>query len=78
MVQRYRDWIQVGKLDDVAGLTKSECCEIARLHKACCDVVDAHDPSSARNAPVPDAAQLGADIESLKAVIDAIKTRRKQ
>lgn len=78
VVQRYRDWIQVGKLDDVAGLTKSECCEIARLHKACCDVVDAHDPSSARNAPVPDAAQLGADIESLKAVIDAIKTRRKQ
>ncbi|MFH1743063.1 MAG: hypothetical protein ABIH23_28995, partial [bacterium] len=78
VVERYRDWIKVGKLDDVAGLTKNECSEIARLHKACCDVIDAHDPSSAKNAPVPNAAQLGEHIKSLKAVIEAIKARRRQ
>ena len=78
VVQRYRDWIQVGKLDVVAGLEKSECSEITRLHKACCDVVDAHDPSSAKNAPVPSATQLGEDISSLKVVIDAIKARRRR
>jgi len=78
VVQRYRDWIQVSKLDDVAGLSTNECREIARLHKACCAVVDAHDPSSAKNAPVPDAQQLGKDIATLKAVIEGIKGRRKQ
>lgn len=78
VVQRYRDWIQVGKLDDVAGLEKRQCIEITQLHKKCCDIVDAHDPSSARNAPVPDANQLGKDINSLKLVIKAIKNRRGQ
>jgi hypothetical protein len=74
---RYRDWVRVDKLDEVVGFALEECKEIARLHKACCDVVDAHDPSSAKNAPVPTATQLGRDIADLKAVIEAIKARRK-
>ena len=78
VVERYRDWIKVNKLGAVAGFDENECNEILRLHTACCDVVNAHDPSSAKNAPVPDAAQLGQDIESLKQVIEAIKTRRKR
>jgi hypothetical protein len=59
-------------------LYKSECDEITRLFNACCDVVGAHDPSSAKNASVPDAKQLGKDIAALQAVIDEIKSRRKQ
>jgi energy-coupling factor transporter ATP-binding protein EcfA2 len=78
VVQRYRDWIKVSRLVGAVGLTTSECSKITRLHKACCDVVDAHDPSSAKNAPIPDAGQLGEDIKSLKAVIEAIKARRIQ
>jgi len=78
VVQRYRDWIRVDHLAGVVGFTAVECQGIARLHKACCDVVDAHDPSSAKNAPVPNAQQLGKDIADLKAVVDAIKARRKQ
>lgn len=78
VVQRYRDWIQVGKLSDVAGLTMEECGEIERLHKTCCDVVDAHDPSSAKNAQVPSAQQFKGDLENLKSVIESIKRRRKQ
>jgi len=77
VVQRYRDWIRVNDLGKVAGLTTNECGEIARLHKACCVVVNAHDPSSAKNAPVPDAKQLGKDIAALQAVIGEIKSRRK-
>jgi energy-coupling factor transporter ATP-binding protein EcfA2 len=77
VVMRYRDWVRVDKLDEVVGFALEECKEIARLHKACCDVVDAHDPSSAKNAPVPTATQLGRDIADLKAVIEAIKARRK-
>jgi len=78
VVQRYRDWIRVDHLDGVVGFTAPEYQEIARLHKACCDVVDAHDHSSAKNAPVPNAQQLGKDIADLKAVVEAIKARRKQ
>ncbi|WP_186128590.1 AAA family ATPase [Burkholderia gladioli] len=78
VVVRYRDWIKVGNLSEVVGFGKTECDEIERLHKKCCDVVDAHDPSSDKNAPVPDAAQLGADIAALVAVTDTIKTQREQ
>ncbi len=78
VIRRYENYIRVAKLKDVVELTKAECTEIIRLDKACSDVVDAHDPSSAKNAPIPDAKQLGKDIEDLKTVIEGIKTRRKQ
>lgn len=77
VVQRYRDWIRVDKLDGVVGVTDTDFKTIARLHKACCDVVDSHDPSSAKNSPVPNAKQLGQDIADLKTVVDSIKSRRK-
>ena len=77
VVQRYRDWIRVDQLEGVVGFTHDEYKEIARLHKVCCGVVDAHDPASGKSASVPDAKQLGEDIESLKSVIEAIKRRRK-
>jgi hypothetical protein len=66
------------KLEDVVGFEKGEQAEIARLHKQCCDVTEAHDPSSAKAAPVPTAAQLSKDIEDLKNVINAILARRKK
>lgn len=78
VVKRYRDWTRVDKLDDVVGFTQAEYGEIARLHKSCCEVVPAHDPPSAKNAAVPDPTQLGKDIADLRAVIQAIKTRRKE
>lgn len=77
VIKRYDDWIRVDRLDEVVGFTETECKEIARIHKVCCAVVTAHDPSSTKNAPVPDAAQLGQDIAALNDVIDAIKARRK-
>ena len=48
-VKRYRDWVKVGKLGDVVGFTQGEYDEIARLHKVCCDILDAHDPPSTKN-----------------------------
>ena len=77
-VKRYRDWVKVNKLGDVVGFTQAEYDEIARLHKKCCEVVDAHDPSSAKNAPVPSATQLGKDIAGLRLVVKVIKERRKK
>ncbi len=76
VVQRYRDWIRVDNLDEVVGFERTEHKEIARLYKRCCDVVDAHDPASAKNAPVPNPGDLDLDLQSLKTLIGAIKGRR--
>lgn len=78
VVQRYRDWIRIDRLEQVVGFTEAEYQEIDRLHKACCEVVGAHDPASAKDAPVPDAKQLGKDIADLNAIVNSIKDRRKK
>jgi len=77
VVRRYRDWISIGSLEDVVGFEDGECSEINRLYDRCNNLVDAHDPSSAKNDPVPGVAELGKDIDDLKAVIETIINRRK-
>ena len=77
VIQRYRDWIKVPKLEGVVGFTVDEFKEINRLYKACCDVVDSHDSASAKNAPVPSANQYGQDIVALKKIAETIRNRKK-
>ena len=77
VVRRYRDWINIGSLKGVVGFDDAECDEINRLYQRCNDLVDAHDPSSAKNTPVPNVAELGKDIDDLKAIIKTILDRRK-
>jgi hypothetical protein len=77
VVKRYRDWIQVGSLKDVVGFDQTEYEVIQNIHSLCCDVVTAHDPSSAKNTTIRTPSELEADINELKAVIDSIKKRRK-
>jgi ABC-type Mn2+/Zn2+ transport system ATPase subunit len=77
VVVRHRDWIKVGNLGEVVDFSTAECAPIELLHKKCCGVVDAHDPSSGKNAPVPGAIELGKDIASLIAAVDTITTNRK-
>jgi len=77
VVRRYRDWVNIGSLKGVVGFDDAECDEINRLYQRCNDLVDAHDPSSAKNAPVPNITELGKDIDDLKAVIKTIQERRK-
>jgi|TARA_R100000049_G_C1954626_1_gene106581 ABC-type lipoprotein export system ATPase subunit len=77
VVKRYRDWIRVDALEDVVGFNRAEYESIDELHKKSCDVVTAHDPSSDKAAPVPTATDLGDDIAALKALVEAIKARRK-
>lgn len=77
VVKRYRDWIRVDSLEDVVGFDRLEYEAIEKLHKRSCDVVTAHDPSSAKAATVPTATDLGNDIDSLKSIVEMIKNRRK-
>ena len=76
VVKRYRDWISMNSLEDVVGFEDAECNEINRLYQRCNNLVDAHDPSSAKNIPCPTPAEFEKDIQDLKAVIDTIKSRR--
>ena len=76
VVKRYRDWIIVDLLKDVVGFNRIEYDAIDKLHKRCCDVVTAHDPSSAKAAAVPTPADLGNDIIALKGIVETIKKRR--
>ena len=76
VVKRYRDWIRVDSLEAVVGFTRAEYEAIERLHKRSCDVVTAHDPSSAKAAVVPTATDLANDIAALKSIVETIKNRR--
>ncbi len=76
VVKRYRDWIRVDSLEDVVGFDRAEYEAIEKLHKRSCDVVTAHDPSSAKAATVPTATDLGNDIAALKTIVETIRIRR--
>lgn len=77
-VQRFRDYIEVKNLERVVGLEKDEVEEIARIYQRCHDLVDAHDPSSAKDDPPPTPDELKKDIDDLKSLIQKIKDRRNQ
>lgn len=76
VVKRYRDWIRVDSLEEVVGFDRAEYEAIEKLHKRSCDVVTAHDQSSAKAATIPSATDLGNDIAALKAIVETIKNRR--
>jgi energy-coupling factor transporter ATP-binding protein EcfA2 len=77
VVKTYRDYIQLKLLKNVVGFEKAEQEEIQRLYQRCHRIVEAHDPSSAKNASVPTPSDLGTDLRDLRAVIDTIRDRRK-
>jgi energy-coupling factor transporter ATP-binding protein EcfA2 len=77
VIVRYSDWVRVGKLSGVVAFEMPESDEIRRLHKRCCGFTEAHDQSAQRNATIPTAKDLAADIKSLRDLIDVIKKKRK-
>lgn len=77
VIQRYRDWIKVKSLEGVVGFNRCEYEAIKKLHKRSCDAITAHDPSSAKAAAVPTAADLGDDIATLIEIVQMIRDRSK-
>ena len=75
-IQRFRDYIDVKRLVEVVGLEQSEVDEVFRLNQRCHDIVEAHDPSSAKDEPPPTPDELKQDIDDLKNLVETIKTRR--
>ena len=77
VVQRHRDYINTKDLKKVAVLSEADCDSFHAGFKKCCDIVDAHDPSSARNGDVPIPGEILQDIQALKEWSSAIKERQK-
>jgi hypothetical protein len=75
-VQRFRDYIEVKRLERVVGLDRTVVDELLRLNQRCNDVVEAHDPSSAKDEPPPTPSELRQDMEDLRTLIQKIKDRQ--
>jgi len=78
VVQRHRDYIDTKQLKRVSVLTEADCDVFSAGFKKCCDVVDAHDPSSGRNAAAPPPDEILQDIEALKNWVKGLRDRQKK
>jgi energy-coupling factor transporter ATP-binding protein EcfA2 len=76
-VQRFRDYIEVKRLAEVVGIQQAEVDELFRLNQRCHDVVEAHDPASAKDEPPPTPDEFKQDIADLRVLIDSVNARRK-
>lgn len=77
VVKRHRDYINTKDLKKVSVLTEVDCDSFASGFQKCCDIVDAHDPSSGRNAAPPPPADLFKDISTLKNWASSLRDRQK-
>ena len=78
VVQRFQLYIKVPKLREVVGLREEEVTEIIRLNQRCNNLVEAHDPASAKENPPPTLDEFRKDIDDIKSLIDQINNRRSQ
>jgi energy-coupling factor transporter ATP-binding protein EcfA2 len=77
VVFRYRSYVNMKQLKRAVGFTQSECDEIDRLFKRCCDVTDSHDAAQGKQATIPDPAALKKDIDATKTLLSGIRSRQK-
>jgi energy-coupling factor transporter ATP-binding protein EcfA2 len=77
VVFRFRSYVNLGRLDEVVGFSQTECDEVLRLFKKCCDYTPAHDAPAGKHATVPAPAELAKDIDDTKKLLETIKSRRK-
>lgn len=77
MVLRHRDYISIKNFKKVLALEETDCDIFTELYNKCSNITEAHDPSRARNAPVPNPNEIAADIRVLEDWVDNIRAKRK-
>jgi energy-coupling factor transporter ATP-binding protein EcfA2 len=77
VVLRHRDYIDPKSLKKVSVLTDADCDAFQTGYKKCCNVTDAHDPSSGRNADAPPPKEMFQDIKALKDWVVSLRARQK-
>ncbi|MFA5909278.1 MAG: AAA family ATPase [Vicinamibacterales bacterium] len=78
VVQRHRDYIDQKNIKKITVLNEADCDAFHAGFRKCCDVVDAHDPSSGRNAVPPPPTEIIQDLQALKDWVAALRDRQKK
>lgn len=78
IVERFRPGVQTQHICLLADITDDECRVFDTAMAKCSKWLPGHDQAAAARAPVPEPAELKADIEALETFVGSIRTRRKK
>jgi len=78
IVERFRPGIQTQQIGLIADITDDECRVFDTAMAKCSKWLPGHDQAAAARAPVPEPAELKADIEALETFVGTIRKRRKK
>jgi energy-coupling factor transporter ATP-binding protein EcfA2 len=77
IVERFRPSVQTQHIGTIADITAEDCRTVDAAMTKCSKWLPGHDRAAAARAPVPEPAELKADIEALEDWVAAIRTRRR-
>lgn len=75
-VERFRVGVQTQQIGKIADITPDDCRTLDTAMAKCSKWLPGHDQAPAARAPVPEPAELKADIEALEGWVGAIRGRR--
>jgi energy-coupling factor transporter ATP-binding protein EcfA2 len=78
IVERFRPGVQTQHICILADITDDECRVFDTAMAKCSKWLPGHDQAAAARTPVPEPAELKADIEALETFVCSIRTRRKK
>ncbi len=76
IVERYRPSVQTQPIAKIADVTDEDCRQLEAGVTKCSRWLPGHDQAAAARAPIPDPAELKADIDTLESWVKAINKRR--
>lgn len=76
IIERFRPGVQTLHIDTIADITTEDCQSLEMAMTKCSKWLPGHDQAAAARAPVPEPADVKADIEVLENWIAAIRNRR--
>ena len=76
IVERFRPGVQTQQIAKIADITAEDCRTLDAAMTKCSKWLPGHDQAAAARAPVPEPAELKADIEALEKWVAAIRKRR--
>jgi energy-coupling factor transporter ATP-binding protein EcfA2 len=77
IVERFRPSVQTQHIGTIADITTDDCRTVDAAMTKCSKWLPGHDQAAAARAPVPEPAELKADIEALEKWVAAIRGRRR-
>ena len=78
IVERFRPSVQTQHIGTIADITAEDCGTFDAAMTKCSKWLPGHDQAAAARAPMPEPAELKADIEALEHWVAAIRKRRKK